>query len=143
MECTWKAVCDVTETCMVRWYPGFNFTTHCIQVIYSKTLSNPAPVKLLVRLIFKVLQAWILHRLFAIPLHESYFLVFHWSYIFPTTCQTFDVFLFLNIKQIPEINGFQKIENTAHTCKTLECAKIHIEKVHVYPSWKIPIKKHL
>ncbi|XP_078332254.1 uncharacterized protein LOC144625411 [Crassostrea virginica] len=31
MECTWKAVCDVTETCMVRWYPGFNFTTHCIQ----------------------------------------------------------------------------------------------------------------
>ncbi|XP_078331010.1 uncharacterized protein LOC144624862 isoform X2 [Crassostrea virginica] len=33
MECTWKAVCDVTETCMVRsyMYPGFNFTTHCIQ----------------------------------------------------------------------------------------------------------------
>nr|XP_022315094.1 thrombospondin-2-like isoform X1 [Crassostrea virginica] len=31
MECTWKAVCDVTETCMVRSYPGFNFTTHCTQ----------------------------------------------------------------------------------------------------------------
>ena len=37
MECTWKAVCDVTETCMVRSYPGFNFTTHCTQVIQSKT----------------------------------------------------------------------------------------------------------
>ncbi|XP_022314749.2 adhesion G protein-coupled receptor B1-like isoform X1 [Crassostrea virginica] len=31
MECTWKAICDVSETCMVRSYPGFNFTTHCTQ----------------------------------------------------------------------------------------------------------------
>ena len=32
MECTWNTVCDVTESCMVRSFPGFQFTTHCIRV---------------------------------------------------------------------------------------------------------------
>nr|XP_022339173.1 brain-specific angiogenesis inhibitor 1-like [Crassostrea virginica] len=31
MECTWNTVCDVTESCMVRSFPGFQFTTHCIR----------------------------------------------------------------------------------------------------------------
>lgn len=34
MECTWNTSCPMSETCLVRNFPGYKFTTHCIMVIY-------------------------------------------------------------------------------------------------------------
>ncbi|XP_065940711.1 coadhesin isoform X3 [Magallana gigas] len=30
MECTWNTTCHVSENCMIRAFPGYKFTTHCI-----------------------------------------------------------------------------------------------------------------
>lgn len=37
LECTWNTTCHVSENCMVRSISvtGFNFTTHCIMVIFE------------------------------------------------------------------------------------------------------------
>ncbi|XP_062577895.1 SCO-spondin-like [Saccostrea cucullata] len=32
LSCSWDSICDVSETCMIRSYTGYNFTVHCSKV---------------------------------------------------------------------------------------------------------------